>query len=568
MEIEPNHCSAACSSACSLGSLAPLAGRNALFLFECSDGTRIAEFIRMQVKAWFQFSALRVASGALLLLMVLGACSQEEPRDPSLAIPPDATTGDGSTQSQDDISADLSNDAGVDGEDAGTEWPEWLEDECSSHDDCGDHEEIGYCYKVGDAPGYCTVVCQTECPPGYGCVAVTNAGDSDTLFLCVKTYECELSDTKECSANNEYGSCVGVQNCGNDGKWGNCDAKTPSQEICDGEDNDCDLVVDEDLDVGGDCSVDNEFGSCAGTSSCQGVAGVVCDGPVPAQEECDGLDNNCDNVVDEGFTDTDSDGQADCVDNDDDNDGIEDDKDCKPLDANAPSCEGKQCGSNGCGVSCGDCAANQNCQENQCVCVPDCNGKQCGSDGCGSTCGTCPENNQCNGNQCVTDLLGFDRYWCADFGNNNPNAYPLPGSGDHLYTANPQSENLSCYVLEAEDYFYMFSPAKAPAGSIPIYRYWNHVIGNHFYTKNGALGIGNYQNQGVIGYAWGSPGPNRVPIYRYFSPDPAGTVWASQNNSNGFGDHIYMKIFAGSTIGDGPKAWKSNGKVVWYSPTP
>ena len=51
-----------------------------------------------------------------------------------------------------------------------------------------------------------------------------------------------------------------------------------------------------------------------------------------AEELCDGVDNTCDDEVDEGFPDTDEDGQADCVDDDDDNDGWEDSVDCAPLD--------------------------------------------------------------------------------------------------------------------------------------------------------------------------------------------------------------------------------------------
>jgi hypothetical protein len=49
-------------------------------------------------------------------------------------------------------------------------------------------------------------------------------------------------------------------------------------------------------------------------------------------EVCDGLDNDCNGVVDDGFADSDADNQADCVDSDDDGDGTADGSDCKPLD--------------------------------------------------------------------------------------------------------------------------------------------------------------------------------------------------------------------------------------------
>jgi hypothetical protein len=53
----------------------------------------------------------------------------------------------------------------------------------------------------------------------------------------------------------------------------------------------------------------------------------------PAEEAlCDGLDDNCNLLVDEGFPDRDGDGQADCVDPDDDGDGVVDENDCAPWD--------------------------------------------------------------------------------------------------------------------------------------------------------------------------------------------------------------------------------------------
>lgn len=48
-------------------------------------------------------------------------------------------------------------------------------------------------------------------------------------------------------------------------------------------------------------------------------------------EQCDGVDNDLDILVDEGFPDTDLDGQVNCLDIDDDNDGIDDLVDVQPL---------------------------------------------------------------------------------------------------------------------------------------------------------------------------------------------------------------------------------------------
>ena len=63
-----------------------------------------------------------------------------------------------------------------------------------------------------------------------------------------------------------------------------------------------------------------------------------------------------------------------------------------------PNCQGKQCGDNGCGGSCGSCPPGVDCDPTWgiCECQPKCNGKECGPDGCGDSCGTCSGEEQCN----------------------------------------------------------------------------------------------------------------------------------------------------------------------------
>jgi hypothetical protein len=75
-----------------------------------------------------------------------------------------------------------------------------------------------------------------------------------------------------------------------------------SPETCDGKDNDCDGVIDNGFNVNGACS--NGVGQCAhvGTMQCTLAGASACNAvpSAPSAETCDGLDNDCDGVVDNG----------------------------------------------------------------------------------------------------------------------------------------------------------------------------------------------------------------------------------------------------------------------------
>ena len=75
----------------------------------------------------------------------------------------------------------------------------------------------------------------------------------------------------------------------------------PSPEVCDGLDNDCDGAVDEGNPGAGAACNTGLLGACAtGTLVCQGGVLTCVPNNTPTAEICDGIDNDCDGAVDEG----------------------------------------------------------------------------------------------------------------------------------------------------------------------------------------------------------------------------------------------------------------------------
>ena len=92
-----------------------------------------------------------------------------------------------------------------------------------------------------------------------------------------------------------------------------CECNTSQSETCDGVDNDCDGVIDEGYSITTACIVGEGACQASGALVCVSADEAACDAipSEPSAELCDFIDNDCDGSIDEDF-DGDGDGAAAC----------------------------------------------------------------------------------------------------------------------------------------------------------------------------------------------------------------------------------------------------------------
>ena len=181
---------------------------------------------------------------------------------------------------------------------------------CFEDSDCV--EQGAQCLDRGPSGRFCGSPCGSAgCPAGYSCVAGQCVPGSAGECPCSIQAVIEGAST-ECQVTNAFGSCPGLRWCTEQGLTA-CDGAPATAELCNGLDDDCDGVTDEETST---CTtyyadVDNDGYGVLGDSKClcapQAPYTTVkpgdCDDSTGAAspegaEICDGLDNDCNGATD------------------------------------------------------------------------------------------------------------------------------------------------------------------------------------------------------------------------------------------------------------------------------
>jgi len=188
------------------------------------------------------------------------------------------------------------------------------------------------CVDYGSEGSFCGGFCDEEqaCPAGYECQEVQTTDSVPTSQCVAIAGVCACSDKAvalalwtPCAVTNTYGTCEGMRACTAEGLT-DCDAATPMAEACNGEDDDCDGLVDEEIcDDGNPCTDDTcvpgvgcehlalDGIPCAGTDpcagewlcesgACVGEAKDCDDGKICTVDSCDPADGHCDHAPVDG----------------------------------------------------------------------------------------------------------------------------------------------------------------------------------------------------------------------------------------------------------------------------
>jgi cysteine-rich repeat protein len=156
---------------------------------------------------------------------------------------------------------------------------------CAANSDCETAGGKVSCLNYGAKGSFCGAECAGNvCPTGFSCVPAVTV-DGATVKQCVADAgDCPCSEkavalglSTPCVRTSQFGECEGVRMCGPEG-MSDCSASEPAQDLCNGLDDDCDGDTDENsCDDENPCTKD----TCDAALGCQNV---------PMQGGCDDQD--------------------------------------------------------------------------------------------------------------------------------------------------------------------------------------------------------------------------------------------------------------------------------------
>jgi hypothetical protein len=267
--------------------------------------------------------------------------------------------------------------------------------------------------------------CEGEVFPAStdGCTAPgATAADDNCNGQIDEECVCANSDTQDCYSGADgtagVGLCQGGTQTCSGARYGACMGEVaPTTETCgnDGVDNDCDGVMDNVPMRGASC-VGSDATCNMGIQTCVSGA-LVCVTPTPMAETCNALDDDCDEMVDEGFL----------LETDRDHCGVCGNVCAEGLECCGGACVDTQSVADHCSACGMDCAEGQECCGGGCLDV-EADRLNCG--GCGVE---CDDGWDCCDSSCVdsrADLLNCGRCGRACDGSNEccDGACALPAS--------------------------------------------------------------------------------------------------------------------------------------------
>jgi hypothetical protein len=257
--------------------------------------------------------------------------------------------------------------------------------------------------------GICVGECIADCG---GCATIESCGDGtcDGIETCSNCpSDCACAEGTTCFNGACCTPWCGGHNCGDDGCGGSCGECEEGLQCMEGA-----------------CMAPATGPGCDATEGVAGCGGCECEACVCEMDsyccdtEWDGICvseciecgscipvTECGNAVCEPGEDCGAcEGDCPCAPGFECTEGV-----CTDTGVCEPQCEGKVCGADGCGGTCGLCDEGFKCEEGACVediCTPDCEGFNCGDDGCGGSCGECTEPEVCMDGICGVEVISCE----------------------------------------------------------------------------------------------------------------------------------------------------------------